>query len=67
MAFDDNPTDDRYQLDQCIDEIKRLKEIIVEMTHALKVADVHIGWTDCSLENVHKIVRAAIAKAESKA
>jgi hypothetical protein len=26
MAFDDNPTDDRYQLDQCIDEIKRLKE-----------------------------------------
>jgi hypothetical protein len=25
MSFEDNPADDRYELDQCLDEIKRLK------------------------------------------
>jgi hypothetical protein len=28
---------------------------------ALAMADVHIGWGDCTLENVHAIVRAALA------
>ena len=27
---------------------------------ALAMADVHIGWGDCTLENVHAIVRAAL-------
>lgn len=25
MSFEDNPADDRYELDQCIEEINRLK------------------------------------------
>lgn len=32
---------------------------------ALKIAEVHVSWGDCTLENVHNILRAAIAKAEA--
>lgn len=32
MAFDDNPADDRYELDQCVDEIKRLQAEVARLT-----------------------------------
>lgn len=32
MSFDENPADDRYQLDQCIDEIKSLQSQIATLT-----------------------------------
>ena len=41
-------------------------EAFEALVEALKLADVHIGWTDCSLENVHKQCRAALALAEPK-
>ena len=31
------------------------------MREALLLADVHVGWGDCTLENVHKIIRTALA------
>jgi len=34
-----------------------------ELLEALKIAEVHLGWGDVTLENVHRIVRNAIAKA----
>lgn len=37
-----------------------------ELLEALKMAEVHLGWGDCSLDNVHRICRAAIAKAEGR-
>jgi len=37
-----------------------------ELIAALKVAEVHMGWGDCTLENVHKMIRAAIQKAEGR-
>jgi len=33
---------------------------------AAKVADAHIGWGDCSLENVHVMLREAIAAEEAE-
>ncbi len=34
-----------------------------ELLEACKLADVYLGWDDCSLKNVHEILRAAMAKA----
>ena len=35
-----------------------------DLLEACKLAEVHLAWGDCTLENVHRILRAAIAKAE---
>jgi hypothetical protein len=32
-----------------------------DLAAALALADAHVGWGDCSLENVHRIIRAALA------
>ncbi len=37
--------------------VDALREAAREALDALKIADVHVGWTDCSLENVHGIIR----------
>ncbi|TXH49465.1 MAG: hypothetical protein E6Q97_22625 [Desulfurellales bacterium] len=37
MSFEDNPADDRYQLDQCIDEIKSLQSDNAALRAAVKV------------------------------
>ncbi len=47
MSFEDNPFDDRYQLDQCIDEIKRLKNLLAdaerERDEVARDADILLG------------------------
>jgi hypothetical protein len=35
-----------------------------ELLEALMVAEVHLGWGDCSLDNVHRMCREVIAKAK---
>lgn len=32
-----------------------------EAEKALRIADVHVGWGDCTLENIHNVIRAATA------
>jgi len=51
-----------YRLEQ---ENKDLRTINADLLAACRLADVHVGWGDCSLENVHRVIRAAIAKAEA--
>jgi len=41
----------------------RLIAAAPELLEALKIAEVHLGWGDVTLGNVHRIVRNAIAKA----
>ncbi len=38
MSFEDNPADDRYQLDQCLDEIKRLRTVNAQLLAACEIA-----------------------------
>ena len=35
-----------------------------DLLEACKLAEVHLAWGDCTLEHVHRILRAAIAKTE---
>jgi hypothetical protein len=37
---------------------------IEELEQLIRIADVHIGWGDCTLENVHRMLRAALAPSE---
>jgi hypothetical protein len=39
--------------------------LIGYLVGALQLADAHIGWGDASLDNVHQIVREAIAKGKA--
>jgi len=48
-----------------VEKMSHLRGIIDELLAACRLADVHVGWGDCSLENVHRVIRAAIAKAEA--
>jgi len=43
-----------------LSEVRWLIERLEAAEKALAMADVHIGWGDCTLENVHAIVRAAL-------
>jgi len=52
----------RLALD-AIDELEAQRD---ELLKALRIAEVHVGWDDCSLENVHVIARKAIANAQQK-
>lgn len=55
-----------YMASRSRDEVAANARLIAaapELLDALKMAEVYLGWGDCSLENVHNICRAAIAKA----
>ena len=41
--------------------IVKLEARVAELLYACKLAEVHVGWDDCSLKNVHEELRAAIA------
>jgi chromosome segregation ATPase len=43
-------------------ELARLKQEREGTIAILKMADVHLGWGDCSLENVHNEIRAEIKR-----
>lgn len=54
-----------------MDALRRAHRIIEQrnkLLHMLKIAEVHIGWGDCTLRNIHEDAQkliAAIAKAEA--
>jgi hypothetical protein len=53
--------------------LRELIEAAKKAVDALKTANIHLGWGDCSLENVHRLVvdaadtlAAAVAKCEER-
>jgi hypothetical protein len=48
MSFEDNPADERHQLDQCLDEIKRLKEVNAILFSACNSARVQLFTVGCT-------------------
>ena len=43
-------------------EVEVLRRALDATVQALKIADAHLEWGDCTLENVHNIVRQAISE-----
>lgn len=55
VGFEDNPDDDRHQLDQCIDEIKSLQSQLAAIQERVKVLEAALlclrGWDVLNLPN----------------
>ena len=47
-------------------EIQRLKKANADLIHMLKVAEVHLGWGDCTLDNLHKSILEFLAQQEAE-
>jgi len=59
----DSISDDerRYRRD-C--EMATLRAINAELLHMLEVAEAHLEWGDCTLDLLHRDIRALVAKAK---
>jgi hypothetical protein len=63
MQFDDYEwIEELAKLEQERDRLQQERDALLELC---KTADVHIGWDDCTLRNVHKKIRAEIWNVEA--
>lgn len=64
MSFEDNPANERYQLDQCIDEIKALQAENAALSQQLSAANQDAGRRQGQAETWQQ--RAEIAEKQLK-